>query len=85
MAAAGKGSEPNPSSARRSGSGGCEELGFEHVGVEGPGEEEALGLVDVLATEMVHLAGGLDAFGEGLEPEVLAELDEGPDERLGFR
>jgi hypothetical protein len=60
-------------------------LGFEHVGVEGPGEEIALGLVDVLTTQMVHLACRFDAFGEGLEPEVLAELDEGPDECLGFR
>ena len=60
-------------------------MGFEYVGVEGPGKEKALGFVDVLATQVVHLAGRFDAFGEGLEAEIFTELDEGPDERLGLR
>jgi hypothetical protein len=36
-------------------------------------------LVDVHASEMVHLACRLHAFGERLEAEVPAELDEGSD------
>ena len=54
------------------------------VRIERPGQQEALGFVDVFAAEVVHLVGGLDAFGEGGEAEVLAELDEGADQRLGL-
>jgi hypothetical protein len=39
-------------------------LGFDGGGVERSGEEEALGLVDVFLSEVVHLFGGFNAFGE---------------------
>ena len=44
----------------------------------------ALDLVDVLAPEVLDLAGRLDALGERGQTEVPPELDERPDERLGF-
>ena len=46
------------------GSEGSEDLGFDGGGVERSGEEEALGLVDVFLSEVVHLFGGFNAFGE---------------------
>jgi hypothetical protein len=61
-----------------------EELGFEGVGLEGAGHEEALGLVDVGFSEEVHLIGGFHAFGKSGQAEVLAELYEGADEGFGL-
>jgi hypothetical protein len=55
-----------------------QELGLEDVGVQGLGEQEALGFVDVFTAEVVHLSGGLKSFGEGGQPKVFAELDEVP-------
>ena len=51
---------------------------------ERPAEEEALGVVDVFVAEVVELVDCFDAFGEGAEAEVSAELDERPDQRVGF-
>jgi len=45
-------------------------LGLAGFRLEGTGQEEPLGLVDLLAAEMVDLADRLDTFGEGLEAEV---------------
>ena len=64
--------------------GRSENFRFECLGVERLGEEEALDLVDVVASEMIQLARGFNAFGEGCEAEVLTELDERPDERPGL-
>ena len=61
-----------------------EEQRLEGFRVEGFGEEESLYLVDVFAAEVVDLAGAFDSFGEGLQAEVFAELDEGVDEGVGF-
>ncbi len=58
-----------------------EQLGLEGLGCERPREEEALHLVDVLASKVVDLTGRLDSFGERCEAEVSAELDEGADQR----
>jgi hypothetical protein len=33
---------------------------------------------------VVHLVGGFDSLGKGLQSEVLAELNERPDERFGL-
>ena len=67
------------------GPGRREDLCFEGVRVEWPREQESLYLIHVLAAELVELAGGLDAFGEGRESEVPAELDERAHERFGLR
>ena len=61
---------------------GGEEFGFDDGGVEWAGQEETLGLVDVFVSEVVHLVGGFDAFGQGREPEVLTELHERGNERF---
>jgi hypothetical protein len=57
---------------------------LEVVRCEGFAEEEALGVVDVFVAEVVELVDGFDAFGEGFEAEVAAELDEDADQRVGF-
>jgi hypothetical protein len=44
------------------------------VGVEGSAEEEALDFVDVLVAKLVELFDRLDAFGEGVQAEVAADL-----------
>src|SRR5580658_4930227 len=59
-------------------------LSFEGVGVEGSGEEEALGLIDLFVSEMVHLFGGLDALGQRLQTEVSSQLHQSADQRLGL-
>jgi len=56
-------------------------LRLESLGIEGPGEQEALYLVDMRASKLIELARSLDAFREGREPEILAQLDERPDQR----
>src|SRR5688572_8475359 len=50
-------------------------------GGEGAGEEEALPTVAVLALEPVELGAVLDALGESLQSERLAQLDEAVDQR----
>ena len=57
-------------------------LGGGHV--EGTGEQEALPAVAVLASEQGELLLLLDALGEGLDRERLAELHEGVDQRLAL-
>ena len=52
--------------------------------VEGTGEEEALAAVAVLVSEQGELVLLLDALGEGLDREGLAELHEGVDQRLAL-
>ncbi len=52
---------------------------------ERPAEEEALDVVDVFVSEVVELVDCFDAFGDGLEAEVSAELDERSDQRVGLR
>ena len=61
----------------------CEDLGFEGVQVQRAGKKETLDFVHLLTSQVVHLTVGLDAFGEGPQAEVLAELDEGADDRPG--
>ncbi len=48
--------------------------------VEGAREEEALAVVAVFALQVLELGLVLDALGEGLDVERLAELHEGVDE-----
>src|SRR5665213_539094 len=48
--------------------------------VERPGEEESLSGVYVLGGQLDTLTVVLDAFGDGFEPEGLAQLDHGVDE-----
>ena len=43
-----------------------------------------MGVVDVFLAEVVELVDRFDAFGEGSEAEVPAELDEDADQRVGF-
>src|SRR5664279_5216984 len=62
---------------------GVDEL-VEGVDGEGAGEEVALAAVARLAPDVVELAGVLDAFGERLDAESLAELDEGVDDGAGL-
>ena len=62
---------------------GCDEV-FQFGWCEGAGEEVALSAVAGFALEAVELVGFLDAFGEGLDAESLAQLDEGVDECVGF-
>ena len=50
--------------------------------VEGPGEQEALPAVAVLFSEQGELLLLLDALGEGLDRERLAELHESVEEGL---
>src|ERR1039458_5041157 len=54
------------------------------VQVEGPGEQKALPAVALLALQDCELLGLLDALGERLDREVLAELHEGVQERLAL-
>ena len=49
--------------------------------VEWPCKEESLASVDVLGGELRTLVVVLDALGDGFEPERLAQLDHGVDER----
>ena len=72
------------SGVRKSSGNVFEDLGFECGRVEGFGEQEALGLVDLFFAKVVHLADRLDALGECFQPEVLAELDQGVDQRFRF-
>ena len=51
---------------------------------EWPAEEEALYFVDVFESEVVELVDGFDAFGDGAQAEVSAELDECSDQRVGL-
>ena len=53
-------------------------------GVARTGEEKALSAVAVLVSEQGELLLLLDALGEGLDRERLAELHEGVDERLAL-
>src|SRR3954452_16853323 len=67
----------------------CEE-GGDRSGVEGAGEDEALATVAALLLEALVLVALLDALGERLEVQRLAEADERVDElargpRLGDR
>src|SRR5271154_298407 len=55
-------------------------LGIGHA--EGPGKQEALPAVAILASEQGQLFLLLDALGEGLDRERLAELHKGVDQRL---
>ena len=59
-------------------------MAFKGLRVQRPRKKEALDLVDVFAPEVIHLTGVLNAFGESRETEVLAELDQGSDQGVGF-
>ena len=50
----------------------------------GRASKKSLNLVDVLPTEVGHLTGRFDTFGQCGETEVPAKLDEGADESLGL-
>jgi hypothetical protein len=63
---------------------GSVEEPLEGLGLERPGEQEALTLVALLPLEALELCLVLDAFAERLEVERLAELDEGVDEGRGL-
>ena len=66
-----------------------DESGKAHVsssvcGSSGRGQQETLGLVDLLTALVIHLTFGLDTFGEGLESEVAADLHQRSNRCLRF-
>src|SRR5665213_2133325 len=61
-----------------------EQLVLEGLGIERLREEKALHFANILKAEMVDLFDGLDAFGQRLESEVLAQLDKGVNKGVGF-
>ncbi len=66
------------------GPGRREQLGLQGLRVERARQQESLNLVDILVAKMIDLAHRFDAFSQGDEAKVLAELHVGADERVGF-
>jgi len=61
------------------------QVGEQLVWAEGMGKQEALNAVAVFGAKLPQLVLVFDAFGESLQPEHSAELDECVDERSRLR